>query len=157
MPVHGCVPKLPGGVPVAELSLEGAHLIPIIDAVRAQFEVTEGSSDKVAGFRELTKGIAHWAEHLSRHWTVVYVHCEFWAGDGIHAAIAWCQGSVVFGPRFTRTLNEPAEPPYELADRPGMAINVALRALGVRAEPPDDEFATIGLDRHRWTAEWANR
>jgi len=38
-----------------------------------------------------------------------------------------------------------------------MAINAALRALGVRAEPPDDEFATIGLDRHRWTAEWASR
>ena len=157
MPVHGYVPKLPDGVPVAELSVEGARLIPITDAVHARFEVAAGSSDKVAGFRELTNGIVHWAENLSCHWTVLYVHCEFWAGDGIHAAIAWCQGSVVFGPLFTRTLNEPAESPYELADRPGMAINLALRALGVRAEPPDDEFATIGLDRHRWTAEWANR
>jgi hypothetical protein len=88
---------------------------------------------------------------------VLYVHCEFWAGDGIHAAIAWSDGSVVFGPQFTRTPNEPAESPYELADRPSMAINAALRALGIRANPPDDEFATIGLDRHRWTAQWASR
>ena len=66
-------------------------------------------------------------------------------------------GPFVFGPQFTRTANEPAESPYELADRPGMAINAALRALGVRAEPPDDELPTIGLDRHRWTAEWASR
>jgi hypothetical protein len=157
MPVHGYVPKLPDDVPVAELSVEGARLIPITDAVRARFEATAGSSDKVAGFWELTNGIAHWAENLSRHWTVLYVHCEFWAGDGIHAAIAWSHGSVVFGPKFTRTPNEPAESPYEVADRPAMAINAALRALGVRAEPPADEFAAIGLDRHRWTDEWANQ
>jgi hypothetical protein len=157
MPVQGYAPQLPDGMPVAELSIEGVRLIPITDAVHARFEVAEGSSDKVAGFRELTNGIAHWAENMSRHWTVLYVHCEFWAGDGIHAAIAWSHGSVVFGPQFTRTPRESAESPYELAERPGMAINVALRALGVRAEPPGDEFATIGLDRHRWTAEWANR
>jgi hypothetical protein len=156
MPVHGDVPHLPDGVPVAELSTEGARLIPITDAVHARFEVGDGSSDKVVGFRELTNGIAHWAENLSHHWEVLYVHCEFWAGDGIHAAIAWSQGRVVFGPKFTRSPNEPAESPYELADGPGMAINAALRALGVRAAPPDDEFAAIGLDRHRSTAEWAS-
>ena len=155
LPVPGLVPQLPDDVPVAELTVGDARLIPITDAVRAQCEVAEGSSDKVAGFRELTHGLADWAEKLSRRWTVLYVHCEFWAGDGTHAAIAWSQGSVVFGPRFTRTPNEPPEPPYEAADRPAMAINAALRAVGVRAEPPADEFATIGLDRHRWTAEWA--
>jgi hypothetical protein len=157
MPVQGCVPQLPDGVPVAELSVEGARLIPVTDAIHARYEVAAGSSDKVAGFRELTNGVAHWAENLSRHCTVLYVHCEFWAGDGIHAAIAWSDGSVVFGPQFTRTPNEAAESPYELADRSSMAINAALRALGIRAKPPDDEFATIGLDRHRWTAQWASR
>jgi hypothetical protein len=157
LPVDGFVPELPDGVPVAELSVRGARLIPVTDAVHARFEVAAGSSETVAGFRELTNGIADWAENLSRHWTVLYVHCEFWAGDGIQAAIAWSEGSVVFGPKFTRTPNEEAEPPYELADRPGMAINAALRALGVRAGAPDDEFATVGLDRHRWTAEWVGQ
>jgi hypothetical protein len=157
MPVDGYVPQLPDGVPVAELSVEGTRLIPITDAIHARYEVAAGSSDKVAGFRELTNGIAAWAENLSHRWTVLYVHSEFWAGDGINAAIAWSHGSIVFGPQFTRTPNEPAESPYVRADRPSMAINVALRALGVHAEPPDDEFATVGLDRHRWTADWAIR
>jgi len=57
LPVDGCVPQLPKGLPVAELSIEGARLIPITDAVHAQFEVAEGSSDKVAGFRELTTAL----------------------------------------------------------------------------------------------------
>jgi len=132
IPVQGYVSQLPHGVAVAELPVEGARLVPLTNEVRARFGVAAGARDKVAGFRELTHGIAHWAENLSDHWTVLYVHCEFWAGHGIHAAIAWSQGSVVFGPKFTRTPNEEAEPPYELADGPGMAIHAALRALGVR-------------------------
>jgi hypothetical protein len=60
----------------------------------------------------------------------------------------------VFGPRFTRTPGEQAESHYEMADGPDMAVNAALRALGVRAEPPADEYSTIGLDQYRWTGEW---
>ncbi|MGB6458117.1 MAG: hypothetical protein WBH47_26895, partial [Streptosporangiaceae bacterium] len=53
-----------------------------------------------------------------------------------------------------RTPGELAEAPYEIADRPDMAINAALRAVGIHAAWPADEFATVGLDRHRWTSEW---
>ena len=117
LPVPGRVAQLPDGVPVAELSIAGTCLIPITDAVRARFEVAEGSSGEVTGFRGLTLGIASWAENLSRQSTVLYVQVEFWAGDGIQAAMAWSEGSVVFGPRFTRTPNEVPESPYEMADR----------------------------------------
>lgn len=51
-------------------------------------------------------------------------------------------------------LDAQAEPPYQIADRPDMAINAALRAVGVHADGSADEFATVGLDRHRWTTEW---
>lgn len=81
-------------------------------------------------------------------------HCEFFGGEGIHAAIAWHQERVVFGPRFTRTPGEAAEPHYQAADRPGMAINFALRALGVHAADGRDEFHTLGLGKHRWTSDW---
>lgn len=43
---------------------------------------------------------------------VLYAHCEFFGGDGIHAAIAWHRESVIFGPCFTRTRGELADPPY---------------------------------------------
>jgi hypothetical protein len=154
IPVPGCARQLPAEVPVAELAIDGTRLIPITESVRARFQSSEQDGDKVAGFCELTKGITRWAEDLSRDWVVVYVHCEFWAGEGIHAAIAWRHGSIVFGPRFTRTRGEPGEAPYEAADRADMAINVALRAIGIQTEWPADEFATIGLDKHRWTSEW---
>ena len=58
---------------------------------------------------------------------VLYAHCEFLGGDGIHAAIAWRQESIIFGPRFTRTRGELADPPYQAADPPDMAINAGLR------------------------------
>lgn len=61
---------------------------------------------------------------------------------------------IVFGPRFTRTSAAGAEPWYEVVPVAEMAINAGLRALGVRAEPPFDEYATVGLDRHRYTDDW---
>jgi hypothetical protein len=36
-----------------------------------------------------------------------------------------------------------------------MAINAGLRALGIQtAGGRHDEFATIGLGKHRWTSDW---
>jgi hypothetical protein len=87
----------------------------------------------------------------------VYVHFQFWAGDGIQVAVAWHRGAVIFGPSFTSTAGEPAELPYRVADRSDMAINAALRAVGIHAAGAADEFATVGLDRHRWTSEWVAR
>jgi hypothetical protein len=55
---------------------------------------------------------------------------------------------IIFGPRFTRTHGEFADPPYQAADPPDMAINAGLRALGVQAAARHDEFATIGLNKH---------
>jgi hypothetical protein len=83
------------------------------------------------------------------------VHCEFFGGEGIHAAVGWRQESIIFGPRFTRTGGELADPPYQAADPPDMAINAGLRALGIQAASGHDEFATVGLDKHRWTNDWA--
>jgi hypothetical protein len=36
-----------------------------------------------------------------------------------------------------------------------MAINAGLRALGIQAASGHNEFATVGLDKHRWTNDWA--
>jgi len=143
-------------VPVADLVVAGTYLIPFTDAVRARCHQAAGDTVGVDGFYELTRGIARWAQELSRDWMVLYVHREFWAGDGIHAAMAWHRGSVIFGPLFTRSHGETADPPYEAADTPDIAINAGLRALGIHTAGCPDEFAAIGLDKHRWTSEWAS-
>jgi len=145
----------PPSVSTVTLAIGGTHLIPLTDAVRARFHQADRDAGKVEGFYELTQGIARSAQELSREWMVLYAHCEFFGGDGIHAAIAWHQESVIFGPCFTRTRGELADPPYLTADPPDMAINAGLRALGIQtAAGRHDEFATIGLDKHRWTNDW---
>lgn len=63
-------------------------------------------------------------------------------------------GLAIAGTRFTRTLRELADPPHRAADRHDMAIDAGLRALGIQATGHADEFAAIGLGRHRWTGDW---
>lgn len=83
--------------------------------------------------------------------------------DALKSSLARnADGAIAFGPRFTA--NHPAETPhkrYEVIQPPRqtggldrMAINQALRFLGVRADADHDEFETIGLDRRRRTEDW---
>lgn len=154
VPVPGRAGALPADVPAAALALGGTYLIPLTEAARARCHQADRDPGRVEGFYELTPGIVRWAQQLSRGWMVLYVHCEFFGGDGIHAAIAWQDESIIFGPCRTRTRGELADPPYQAADPPDMAINAGLRALGIRSAGRQDEFATIGLGRHRWTGDW---
>lgn len=157
IPVSGQAGQFPPGVPIVALAIGGTYLIPLTEAVRARCHRADRDAGKVEGFYELTQGIARWARELSRGWIVLYAHCEFFGGDGIHAAIAWHQESIIFGPGFTRTRGELADPPYQAADLPGMAINAGLRALGIQAAGGHDEFATIGLAKHQWTSDWITK
>jgi hypothetical protein len=127
IPDPGQARPLPPGVLTVALAIGGTHFIPLTDTVRARFHQADRDAGKVEGFYELTQGIARWAQELSRGWMVLYAHCEFFGGDGVHAAIAWHQESVIFGPRFTRTRGKLADPPYVTADPPDMAINAGLR------------------------------
>jgi hypothetical protein len=155
IPVSGQAGPLPPDVPTVALATGGTYLIPLTQAVRAHCHQAYRDADIVEGFYELTRGIARWARELSQGWIVLYIHCEFFGGGGIHAAIAWQQESVIFGPCFTRTHGELADLPYQVADPPDMAINAGLRFLGIQAAGCRDEFAAIGLDKHRWTSDWA--
>jgi hypothetical protein len=146
--------RLPADVPVVDLEAEGVRLVPLTEAVRADCQRSYRGAGVVEGFYELSNGVARWARELSRDWVVLYVHLEFFGGEGLQAAIAWDQDRVVFGPCFTRTPLESAEPHYQEADRHNMAINLALRALGLPARAGDDEFATLGLGKYRRTKDW---
>ena len=67
----------------------------------------------------------------------IYIEAEFFGGDGVQASAIYRggvqQGSIV------------------LSDS---AINQALRAIGVIAKSPLDEFDSVGLGRERHTDAW---
>jgi hypothetical protein len=88
---------------------------------------------------------------------VAYVEAEFFGGDGAQASVVWEHGGIVLGPLvdppdYPHKDRPPEDPRLELARLP---INRALQRLGVqRAAQAVDEFATVGLGRHRSTEEW---
>jgi len=107
-------------------------------------------------FYDLTRGVAEWARRQSLHGDVAYLHAEFFGGGGFHAAVAWRDGAVTWGPLFTATSAGEAEDHYAtVADSRDMAVNVMLRWLGVQRVDQFDEFAAAGLSRCRWTEDWA--
>jgi hypothetical protein len=78
---------------------------------------------------------------LSATGPVAYVEADIFGGRGTQRAAVWQAGAVVFGP-VDGWIGEGPTP-----------ISRALAALGVRARG-QDEFATIGLGRHRHTENW---
>ena len=112
--------------------------------------------DPVLGFLDLTDSVARLAAEASAGTQVAYIHAETFAGSGFHAAVAWVDGEIAFGPVFT-TNNEADKPEdfYEfVSDGRDMAVNQVLRFLGVAAEDDGDEFSAVGLDSRRFTSEW---
>jgi hypothetical protein len=146
-------PQLPT-VPLAAGS--GLVLLPLTDPIVASLMPHEGDDPPVDGFYELTTRIASWARRRSLQHDVAYVHTEFFAGTGFHAAIAWRGGEVACGPMFTENLAGEAEDHYvTVDDSSDMAANVVLRWLGVRRAEHIDEYAVAGLERYRSTEDWA--
>lgn len=135
----------------------GLALLPLSDDIVRRVMETEVGGAPVTGFYNLTNGIAEWARQKSVHGVVAYVHSEFFGGAGFHAAVAWRDGTAAWGPLFTVTSPDEAEEHYTVVtDRRDMAINVLLRWLGVPRKDEIDEFASAGLNRCRWTEQWAS-
>lgn len=78
---------------------------------------------------------------LSSAGPVAFVRAEIAGGHGTQRAEVWRDGSVVFGP-VEGWIGKGRTP-----------ISQALAALGVRPGA-GDEFETVGLARHRHTADW---
>lgn len=76
------------------------------------------------------------AAGLSAGGAIAYVEAEYFGGVGEQHAVLWRGGEAT-------DLDGDPEP-----------VNAALRALGVHRAGGDDEFDTVGLGRHRATADW---
>jgi hypothetical protein len=107
------------------------------------------------GFRpqKLSAKLVHWLQELSCSAPVMYCEAEYFGGSGGQLAVVWQNRAVVFGPICPRW-GQPDQPlnVHLLSD---MAINRALKVLGVEASLPSDEFDTVGLSKHRHTEDWS--
>jgi hypothetical protein len=71
----------------------------------------------------------------------------------VKESVAWRRGQLLYGPSGTCDVESDVEPGYQLAIGDD-AVNAGLRALGVQASDGRDEYATVGLDRHRIGEDW---
>ncbi|PYP89840.1 MAG: hypothetical protein DMG65_12730 [Candidatus Angelobacter sp. Gp1-AA117] len=117
----------------------GMSLVPLTEKLLETLKADSGDDAKTVSpvFEFLYRAIVDRAIAASEEGPLAYVEAGYFGGQGLQMAVAWDQGNMVMEPSDT--------------DNP---INQALRLLGVKAAPPDDEFDTIGLGRHRRTARW---
>jgi len=88
--------------------------------------------------------ILEWCRMSSKAARSAFIDIEMHGGSGPRAAAAYVDGRVVMD---LQPLPELAEGPDPVAE--------ALRAIGVARLPEKhDEFATLGLERHRTTGAW---
>ena len=115
------VDKLRFGLAFVELSEElVSRLAPGGDSVAPPF----------IEFIRLTNTCVEWAQEASQKGPLAYVEGEFADGAGFHAAVAWRDGKMTWGP-LSREDREP--------------VNAVLRQLGVVPAQGMDELDTVGL------------
>lgn len=130
-------------------------MLPIIDDVAAWLEdADDGDYGVGPDWILLRQPVAAVARRLSAGGRALYVAGETFGGPGIQEAAGWRDSELWYGPCGTSDIEADLEPGYRSARREDSAINVGLRALGVRAGPGRDEYETIGLTRHRHTEDW---
>jgi hypothetical protein len=94
----------------------------------------------------LPDGLTDLLRRSSATGPIAYVEADYFGGVGQQASILWERGELVLGP-----LLDPPGPPPLLEAGP---ISHVLRRMGVQRSPELDEFATVGLGRHRDTEAW---
>ncbi|MDT0267059.1 hypothetical protein RM844_12240 [Streptomyces sp. DSM 44915] len=138
----------------AARELPGATVVPLAQGL-ALLPMTEGrypggSAAEPAdglGFWSLPAGFAAVLARWSAAGPVAYGEADYFGGTGEQRAAVWAAGALVWGPSHTPE-GRPSSPA-------GSPLSQALRRLGATAGGAVDEFAAVGLDRHRSTERWA--
>jgi hypothetical protein len=107
--------------------------LPITDDMFDLATELKTRSDLLPGGLSLfTVALAELAAEASAQGPIVYAWTDYFGGKGTQGAMAWDKGHVLSPPRLGSG-----------------SINLALQLLGVKAEPPMDEFDTVGLGSAR--------
>lgn len=128
-------------------------MLPVTEEVAERLDPGAGAGI-CPGWVLLRVAVAALARRMSEGGRALYIVGETFGGPGIQEAAGWRDGEPWYGPCGTSDTEANLEPGYRLARGRDSAVNAGLRALGVRALPGQDEYATIGLDRHRHTEDW---
>ncbi|MFD5910672.1 hypothetical protein ACFWHL_18350 [Streptomyces massasporeus] len=135
-------------LPAARLASigQGLSLMPMTDALCAA--VADGGGGGTWGFRRFPGGFEKVLAGWSAGGPVAYVEAEYFGGVGEQRAVVWDAGAIVLGPLHVEE-GEPFSPA-------GSPVSQALRRSGVVTGAAGDEFAAVGLDRHRHSEAWVS-
>jgi hypothetical protein len=122
----------------------GYGFFPMTDAVTRE----DDSAANYDFLYRLTCPMANWAVENSRQFPIAYVATDYFGGNGSQSALVWKDGAVIFGPIETKDNQLVSTPLLDLA------INQAMRHLGVQRGTARDEFEAIGLGRCSDNVKW---
>ncbi|MEV0091941.1 hypothetical protein [Streptomyces sp. NPDC050738] len=142
--LRAAVREVPGGR-VARLA-QGFLLLPLTDEIVDV--VTAGSPERVLGFWRLSGDVENVLARWSVAGPVAYVEAEYFGGVGEQRAAVWAAGALELGPLCVQE--------KEHFSSEGSPASQALRRLGARSGPGEDEFTAVGLGRHRSTDDWGS-
>lgn len=117
---------------------EGMLLIPLTDELYDEIHVC--AVNDIEGFDCLTDTLLELLSELSREMDIGYIEAEYFGGTGYQNGLLYRNSAM--------TLQYVQEQD---------AINKVLLGLGVVKAEPQDEFATVGLDKHRSNEGWAQK
>ncbi|MFJ9713359.1 hypothetical protein [Streptomyces sp. NPDC101234] len=108
--------------------------------------VTVAGAPELDGFWKAPAGFDRLLSACSETGPVAYIEADYFGGAGTQTAQVWDAGQVVLGPlRLAEGGTSPTT---------GTPISQALRWLGAAKGDHVDEFAAVGLGRHRDTGDW---
>jgi hypothetical protein len=127
--------------------VQGFGLLPMTDGL---FDAVDdgGRADDLLGFWKLPSGFDAMLREWSADGFVAFVEADFFGGTGSQRAAVWLAGRMVVGPVSF-------DDDFGRRDLTGPSpISQVLAYMGVTKDGHRDEFAAVGLDRHRCTESW---
>ena len=123
----------------------GARLfvLPIDDDLHDELHTAYGTGEWLDNGIQLSSGDIAFAARASEGTALAFVETEYFGGTGAQSAALWENGAIRLGP-VSMESEEARKRPQSL-----WPINAVLRALGVEAKGPNDEFEVFGLAEYR--------
>jgi hypothetical protein len=146
-------PALPSGAKVVPLS-DHLRVVPVTEDLWGLGAADSPDTGPVYPGWLLKARVCRLAREMSGDRRVLYVCGETFGGPGAQEAAGWDHGQLAYGPSGTCDLESDREPGYRVVPRRDSAINAGLRMMGVQASPGLDEYASVGLAKHRFTDDW---